>query len=174
MITSLALAAGALVGYSGPAAAATRRAAPGQAVRAAAPAAGAYVGVRYPTAIRRGGFITYDYRVKHLRRLESDAVVIVAFLPRNTPSKVRFLSKPAHSSCGYYSSRAYCVVRLTGADGFSARLRVWVKYKYAGRYRTDHYARAVNFESGLSTRDYVEEVTRGDLMARSRTTIYRR
>ncbi|MEV7970591.1 hypothetical protein AB0O34_32070 [Sphaerisporangium sp. NPDC088356] len=176
-ITSLALTAGSILWAATPAQAASTQAASTQvvSVQAAptgAPKAKAYVW--YPTGIRRGGVATFRYKATHLRRLVSDGLVLAAFLPKNTVSKVRFTSKPSHAKCGYSASRAYCVVPLRGADTISMTMQVWIKYKYAGNYYVGHYARAVALESGLSTRDYVDEVARGDLIHKSKTIISRR
>jgi hypothetical protein len=171
LITTLALAAGSLLWSSAPAQAAAPS---GQAtVEAGSTAARpkAYVRVLYPTRMRRGGSATFSYKATRLRRIEADGVVLAAFLPKNTVSKVRFLSKPPHSKCGYYASRAYCVVKLKGANTISMRLQISVKYKYAGKYYINHYARAIGFESGLSTRDYVRQISREDLIAKSKTII---
>ncbi|GII76058.1 hypothetical protein Sru01_10400 [Sphaerisporangium rufum] len=133
----------------------------------------AHVTVNYPRAIRRGGFATFGYQVSGLRRLRGDRLVLVAYLPKGTASKIRFIARPPHSSCGVRDVRAYCVVRFGSADKVAMRLRVWVKYKYAGNYRVGHYARIVAAGSG-SVRGYLAQVTRGDLIGTSRTVISRR
>ncbi|MEU8266915.1 hypothetical protein AB0B89_07080 [Sphaerisporangium sp. NPDC049002] len=169
MITSLALAGASLLWTAAPAEATSTRAASVQAAPTGAQKAKAYVW--YPTGIRRGGVATFRYKAVHLRRLTADGLVLAAYLPKNTVSKVRFTSKPPHAKCGYSASRAYCVVPLRGRDTISMTMQISIKYKYAGRYYVGHYARAVGLESGLSTRDYVDEVSRDDLIAKSKTII---
>ncbi|WP_405151906.1 hypothetical protein OG589_22250 [Sphaerisporangium sp. NBC_01403] len=168
-ITSLALAAGSLLWTSAPAEAASTPTVPVQAASAGAQKGKVYVW--YPTRLRRGGVATFRYKAVHLRGLTADGLVLAAFLPKNTVSKVRFTSKPSHAKCGYSASRAYCVVPLRGRDTISMTMQISIKYKYAGKYYVGHYARAVGLESGLSTRDYVDEVARGDLIVKSRTVI---
>ncbi|MFC4591113.1 hypothetical protein [Sphaerisporangium corydalis] len=178
LITSLAVGAGSILLASAPAQAAgavPARAATVKVVPAAAAvqAPKAYVRVLYPTGMRRGGFATFSYRATRLRRIEADAIVLAAFVPRGTVSKVRFLNKPAHASCGFFNSRAYCLIKHGNANTVSVRFQIWVKYKYAGSYSVDHYARAVGLESGLSVRDYVRQISRKDRINRSRTIISR-
>ncbi|WP_181871388.1 hypothetical protein [Sphaerisporangium album] len=182
---SLALATGSLLLSAAPVQAAPVQAAPVQAAPAQAVAASATgeasagartalaarVKVSYPRGMRRGGYATYTYKVTNAGQLQDDALVLTTILPSKAVSKVRFVKKPPHASCGYRSLRVYCVVRLGSANTLGMQFRVYVKYKYAGNFMADHYWTPVSYEPGLGAWDYVREVSRDDRIGRSKTKI---
>ncbi|MEV6981332.1 hypothetical protein AB0M95_08760 [Sphaerisporangium sp. NPDC051017] len=174
LLASLALAAGSLLLPAAPAQAGTAPAAgkaSAQASAGAQNAGPARVNVSYPRGMRRGGYATYTYKVTDAGRLQDDALVLATILPAKVVSKVRFVKKPSNASCGYRNLRVYCVVRLGSANTLSMQFRVYVKYRYAGDFKADHYWTPVSYEPGLSAWDYVRQVGREDRIGRSTTKI---
>ncbi|GII83727.1 hypothetical protein Ssi03_17170 [Sphaerisporangium siamense] len=179
LIASLAVAAGTLLlpasAQAAPVPGRTETAATARTVATAAradvAAARPRVNVSYPKGMRRGGYATYTFKVTGARQIQDDGLVLATFLPPKEVSKVRFLRKPPNASCSYRNPRVYCVVRLGSANTLTMQIRVWVKYRYGGTFMADHYWAPVSFESGLTARDYVDQLTRDDRIGRSKTKI---
>jgi len=165
-LTSLAAAAGVL--WAG-----TPAQAAAQASQSAESTARPYVRVTYPKVVARGGAATYTIRATGLRSAYGETIAMVSYLPKNLGS-VRIIQRPRNASCGFRASKwaVYCVVPLRGQSSSQWKFRLHWKYRYAGPYRVDTYARIVSLGGG-SGWAYASRVTKSDLIGRAHSRILR-
>ncbi|MEV0971703.1 hypothetical protein [Microtetraspora glauca] len=128
------------------------------------------VKVTYPSAIRRGHPARITYKVSHPDQFGDEALVLQTDLPRGIVSKVRFVTKPRGATCGTQKRNSvgnyavYCVIRSLNHSKLTMSFNVWIKTSYNGKFRSGHYWRPVTLDYGGSTRDYLDEITRKDLI----------
>ncbi|MFC4530132.1 hypothetical protein [Sphaerisporangium dianthi] len=134
------------------------------------------VTVSYPKAIRRGWPVRYTYKVTNPNEIDDERLVLATDLPRGIVSKVRFVTKPRGASCGTQKRNAagnfsiYCVVRSLNHSKITMSFNVWIRTSYRGKFRAGHYWAPVSIGGG-SVRDYLDEVTRENLIGHSWTKI---
>ncbi|WP_433417716.1 hypothetical protein ACQP1V_00720 [Microtetraspora malaysiensis] len=128
------------------------------------------VKVTYPSAIRRGRPARITYKVTHPDQFTDEALVLQADFPRSIVSKVRFVTRPKGAKCGTQKRNSvgnyavYCVIRSLNHSRLTMSFNVWIKTSYRGKFRSGHYWRPVTLDYGGSTRDYLDEITRKDLI----------
>ena len=135
------------------------------------------VKVSSPSAIRRGGYAHYTFRVTRPDLITDDALVLETDFPRGVVSKVRFSVKPGGSACGALKRNAagnyavYCVVHSLHHSKLAMSFRAWVKPGYRGKFRVGHYWAPVTLDGGGSVRDYLDEISRADLIGHAWTSV---
>ncbi|WP_248962165.1 hypothetical protein [Sphaerisporangium perillae] len=134
------------------------------------------VTVTYPKEIRRGWPARYTFKVANPNEIDDETLVLATDLPRGIVSKVRFVTKPRGASCGTHSRNAagnyeiYCVVRSLNHTKLTMSFNVWIKTSYYGKFRAGHYWAPVSLGGG-SVRDYVDELTKDDLIGHTWTKV---
>ncbi|WP_157529984.1 hypothetical protein [Microtetraspora niveoalba] len=152
---------------------ATAGSAPAQAASSAVQRRLPKVKVTYPSAIRRGKPGRITYKVSHPDQFTDEALVLQTDLPRGIVSKVRFVTKPKGAKCGAQKRNSvgnyavYCVIRSLKHTRLTMSFNVWIKPSYRGKFRSGHYWRAVTLDYKGSTRDYLDEITRKDLIGKT-------
>ncbi|MEV0972640.1 hypothetical protein [Microtetraspora glauca] len=130
------------------------------------------VRVTYPSAIRRGSPVRFTFTVTRPDQIDDEALVLETDLPHGIVSKVRFVTKPRGAKCGAQKRNSagnygvYCVVRSLDYTKITMSFNVWLKSSYYGKFRASHYWAPVTLDYGGSIGDYLDEITRDDLIGR--------
>ncbi|MCC5579103.1 hypothetical protein IMZ11_26100 [Microtetraspora sp. AC03309] len=130
------------------------------------------VRVTYPSAIRRGRPARFTFTVTRPDQIDDEALVLETDLPHGIVSKVRFVTKPRGAKCGAQKRNSagnygvYCVVRSLDYTKITMSFNVWLKSSYYGKFRASHYWAPVTLDYGGSIGDYLDEITRDDLIGR--------
>ncbi|GLX02229.1 hypothetical protein [Microtetraspora sp. NBRC 16547] len=128
------------------------------------------VKVTYPSAIRRGGPARFTYKVTHPDQMVDEALVLETDLPRGISPRVRFVTKPRGAKCGTQKRNSagnyavYCVIRSLNHSTITMSFNVWIKSSYRGKFRAGHYWAPVTLDYTGSTQDYLDEITKDDLI----------
>ncbi len=135
------------------------------------------VKVTYPKAIKRGWPVRYTFKVTNPDEIEDEALVLETDLPHGIVSKVRFATKPRGAKCGVQKRNSvgnyaiYCVVRSLDYSKLTLSFKVWIRSSYYGKFRAGHYWAPVTLESGGRIQDYLNKLTKEDLIGNTWTKL---